>query len=95
MAKVTMHEARTEAPSSGVGGDLSSGHFAIVAEDGRRIVSKPMLRVREEMALSEHIGAEARLNPVWVLWATLACCVTHIDAEPVRMPVRAACRSRR
>ena len=66
---------------------MPEGHFVIRTSEGRSIVSKPMLRVREEMALSEHIGADARLNPVWVLWATLACCVTHIDGEAVRMPV--------
>jgi hypothetical protein len=82
MAQVTMHAevARDD-------GDLTSGHFRIVCEDGRRITSKPMLKVREEMALSEYIGADTRLNPVWVLWATIACCVTDIDGEPVRMPV--------
>jgi hypothetical protein len=67
--------------------DLPAGDFRIVLDDGRRITSRAMLKVREEMALSEYIGADTRLNPVWVLWATIACCVTEIDDEPVRMPV--------
>jgi len=82
MTTITMHPVSGPAEPA-----LPPGHFVVHAEDGRRIVSKPMLRVREEMALSEHIGADARLNPIWVLWATLACCVTHIGDEPVRMPV--------
>jgi hypothetical protein len=67
--------------------DVPLGQFRVVCDDGRRITSKPMLKVREEMALSEYIGADTRLNPIWVLWATIACCVTDIDGEPVRMPV--------
>ncbi len=82
MAHVTMH-AETARNDT----DLPAGDFRIVLDDGRRITSRAMLKVREEMALSEYIGADTRLNPVWVLWATIACCVTEIDDEPVRMPV--------
>jgi len=82
MARVTIHNT-----PGGHDGAVPEGHFQVMLEDGRRITSKPVLNVREEMALSEHIGADTRLNPVWVLWATIACCVTHIDDEPVRRPV--------
>jgi hypothetical protein len=82
MARVTIHGDTPPAAAA-----PPPGQFSIELEDGRTITSKPMLKVREEMALSEHIGADTRLNPVWVLWATIACCVTQIDDEPVRMPV--------
>jgi len=79
-----MHE--NAAASVEPAGRLPAGHFELELEGGRQIISKPALKVREEMALSEFIAADTRLNPVWVLWATVACCVTHIDGEPVRMP---------
>jgi len=75
-----------EGDRAGAANELPAGHFLLETEDGRRIVSKPALKVREEMSLSECLGADTRLNPVWVLWATVACCVTHIDSDPVRMP---------
>jgi hypothetical protein len=83
MATIRMHEASNlSQPST----EVPTGHFEIETEDGRRIRSKPSLKVREEMGLSECLAADTRLNPVWVLWATVACCVTHIDDEPIRLP---------
>jgi len=84
VATIKFHESDGAARTSF--GELPDGHFEIETEDGRCIRSKPALKVREEMALSECIAADTRLNPVWVLWATVACCVTHIDGEAVRMP---------
>ena len=85
MPTVTLHEA-VGPDGDSTGAQLPAGHFALELEGQRRIVSKPALKVREEMALSEYINADTRLNPIWVLWATVACCVTHIDGEAIRMP---------
>ncbi len=86
MVTVTMHPAEPEPPPPPPAANSPSEHFEIVTDDGRIIVSKPVLKVRDEMGLSEYLSAETRMNPVWVLWATVACCVTHIDGEAIRMP---------
>ena len=84
MVSVAMHPAEQAAAESAR--PLPADRWEIIMDDGRCIVSKQALKVREEMALSEQIGADTRLNPVWVLWATVACCVVEIDGEAVRMP---------
>jgi hypothetical protein len=84
VATVKLHESDSDRKSAA--GESLTNTFDIETEDGRRITSKPSLKVREEMFLSEVLGADTRLNPVWVLWATVACCVSQIDGEAVRMP---------
>jgi hypothetical protein len=84
MAKVTVHDAKTESPSQTI---VKAANQPVIVTDalGRKIGIKKM-KPLDRLKMFEVIGSGNSENQFYLGYASLAYHVTSIDGDPVNRP---------